>query len=311
MNDILTRYERNPIIASADVPFECHAVYNAGAARYAGDYVLLLRCMGADGRSSFGLAVSRDGYNFEVRPEPVMVPAEEAPFAAAEERGIEDPRVTRIGDTYHIFYSAFSRRGFQIGLARTRDFVEFERVALTTAVDYRNSVLFPEKIGGRYVRFERPNCGPAPGIWISYSSDLIHWGGQELIMAPRGGSVWEDMKIGPGAPPIRTERGWLNIYHGVTPTMNGCVYRLGVAVHDLEDPRRVIGRARGFILAPREPYELLGYVPNVVFTCGAVPEEDGSIKIYYGGADQCMNVCTGSIDDLVEAALADGPDDSL
>jgi predicted GH43/DUF377 family glycosyl hydrolase len=116
---------------------------------------------------------------------------------------------------------------------------------------------------------------------------------------------WDEMKIGPGAPPIKTDKGWLSIYHGVFPTMDGSVYRLGVALHKLEDPSVVLGVGDRWILAPEDPWELVGYVHNVVFTCGAVPEEDGTLKLYWGGADNVMCAGTAVIDELVELCLTD------
>ncbi|QUI25793.1 glycoside hydrolase family 130 protein [Vallitalea pronyensis] len=310
---ILTKYEKNPIIQPKDMPFSCETVYNAGAAKMDEQYVLLLRCGRSDGRSVWGLALSDNGFDFEIHPEPVFSRATEGIFKEAENKGVEDPRVTKIDDTYYIFYSCYSTRGFQIGLAKTKDFLDIQRVALTTAVDYRNCVLFPEKINDMYVRFERPNLTylGRPGIFISYSPDLIHWGNQQLIMTADSCDIWQDYKIGPGAPPIKTPRGWLNIYHATTATMSGQIYRLGVAVHDLEDPRKVIGRSRRFILAPEAIHERVGYVSNVVFTCGAIPEPDGTIKIYYGGADTVMCVATGEINALIDLAMEDGPDKTV
>jgi len=122
-------------------------------------------------------------------------------------------------------------------------------------------------------------------------------------MAPYGNHIWEDHKIGAGAPPIKTKKGWLSIYHGVTWTMDGMTYRLGVAMHDLKNPAKVLGIADQFILSPDEVFERVGYVHNVVFTCGAIPEPDGTVKIYYGGADTVMCVATAKIDDLVDIAL--------
>lgn len=310
---ILTKYKGNPILSPSDMPYPCETVYNSGVAKLGDEYILLLRVGLHDGRSVFGLARSKDGFHFQVHPEPVFQKAESGIFKEAENKGVEDPRVTQIGDTYYIFYSCYSTRGFQIGLAKTKDFLTIERVALTTAVDYRNCVLFPEKINGMYVRFERPNLVYLghPGIWISYSPDLIHWGEQQLIMTADPHDIWQDYKIGPGAPPIKTPRGWLNIYHATTQTMAGQIYRLGVAVHDLHDPRKVIGRSHRFILAPEALHERVGYVGNVVFTNGAIAEADGTIKLYYGGADTCMNVATGKVDNLIDLALEDGPDTTV
>ena len=310
MRKVLKRYEGNPIIKPTDMPYPCETVYNSGVAKYNGKYVLLLRCGRLHGMSEFGLATSDDGFHFKIHPEPVMTKATEGIFKEPENKGVEDPRITQIGDTYYIFYSCYSTRGVQMGLAKTKDILKIERIALTTAIDYRNCVLFPEKIDGMYVRFERPNWG-RPCIWISYSPDLIHWGNQQLIMAPDNYDIWQDCKVGPGAPPIKTPRGWLNIYHAVTNTMAGSIYRLGVAVHDLKDPRKVIGRSHQFILAPEALHERVGYVGNVVFTNGAIVEPDGTIKIYYGGADTCMNVATGKVDDLIDLAMEGGPDTTV
>ena len=222
MRKVLERYKGNPIIKPSDMPYPCETVYNSGVAKYNGKYVLLLRCGRLHGMSEFGLATSDDGFNFKIHPEPVMTKATEGIFKEPENKGIEDPRITQMGDTYYIFYSCYSTRGFQMGLAKTKDFKKFDRMALTTAIDYRNCVLFPEKIDGMYVRFERPNWG-RPCIWISYSPDLIHWGNQQLIMAPDNFDIWQDCKVGPGCPPILTLRGWLNIYHAVTNTLAGCI----------------------------------------------------------------------------------------
>ena len=114
---------------------------------------------------------------------------------------------------------------------------------------------------------------------------------------------WDEQKIGPGATPIKTPRGWLHIYHGVFPTMAGAVYRLGVALHDLADPSRVLGVADEWVLEPQDPWERVGYVPNVVFTCGAIPEDDGTVKVYWGGADTVMCVGTAVVDELVDLCL--------
>ncbi|HAL64051.1 MAG TPA: glycosidase, partial [Bacteroidales bacterium] len=134
------------------------------------------------------------------------------------------------------------------------------------------------------------------------SPDLRYWGDSRLIMNPEP-YHWDEMKIGPGAPPIKTDKGWLSIYHGVFPTMDGSVYRLGVALHDLDDPSKIIGVGDNWILQPEEPYEITGYVHNVVFSCGAVPEDDGTVKIYWGGADTVMCVGTARIDNLVDLCL--------
>lgn len=300
---IVERYAGNPILTRKDVPYPVVTVHNAGVTKFEGGYVMLFRSHRHNGRSIIGIADSQDGYRFAVRPEPFLIPETSGPFAEYEEFGVEDLRICRIDEEYLLTYSAYSRHGVRIALARTRDFVSVERIALITEADYRNVVIFPEKIGGRYARLDRPHSEISPwSIWISYSPDLVHWGDAKVVMKPVQ-YHWDEMKIGPGATPIRTDRGWLNIYHGVFPTMDGSVYRLGAALHDLEDPSRVIAVADDFILQPEDPWELVGYVHNVVFTCGAVPEEDGTVKIYWGGADTVMCVGTARIDDLVDLCL--------
>ncbi len=300
---IVQRYPGNPILTKRDVPYPVETVHNAAVVKHGERYIMIFRSHRRNGRSILGLAESDDGFRFRVAAEPFMEPAREQPWAEYEEFGVEDPRITPIDGVYYITYSAYSRHGVRIGLARTLDFTTVERIAFITQADHRNVVLFPEKFDGYYVRLDRPHTEITPwSIWISYSPDLIHWGQSRRIIAPLP-YHWDEMKIGPGAPPIRTDRGWLNIFHGVFKTMDGAVYRLGVALHDLRDPSRVLGVADEWILQPEDPWEITGYVHNVVFTCGAIPEPDGTLKLYWGGADTVMCVGTVRVEDLVELCL--------
>jgi len=300
----VTRYKGNPILTKDDIPYPVETVHNAGVTKFKGRYIMLFRSHLATGRSIIGLAESGDGFNFKAHPEPFMVPSKDAQFAEYEEYGVEDPRITALEGAFYITYSAYSRHGVRIGLAKTSDFDSVERVAFITQADYRNTVLFPEKINGRYVKLDRPNSEISPwSIWISFSPDLRHWGDSKIVMKPVM-YHWDQMKIGPGAPPVRTNKGWLSIYHGVFPTMDGCVYRLGVALHKLDEPERILGIGNRWILQPEDDWEVVGYVHNVVFTCGAVAEEDGSLKLYWGGADKVMCAGTAVIDELVELCLS-------
>jgi len=301
----VTRYEGNPILTKDDIAYSVQTVHNAGVTKFDGWYIMLFRSHLDTGRSIIGIARSEDGLHFEAGPEPFMVPSKEPLFAEYEAFGIEDPRITHLEGAYYVTYSAYSRHGVRIGLAKTHDFESVERVALITQADYRNTVLFPERIDGRYVKLDRPHSDISPwSIWISYSPDLRHWGDSRLIMKPVP-YHWDETKIGPGAPPIRTDKGWLSIYHGVFPTMAGHVYRLGVALLKLDDPAEILGVGDRWILQPEDPWEITGYVPNVVFTCGAVPEEDGTLKLYWGAADKVMCAGTAVIDELVELCLID------
>jgi len=303
MNDIVARYDKNPILTKANVPYPVETVHNAGAVKHEGRYILLFRSHRRNGRSIVGLAESDDGFSFRVRPEPFLVPAAVGIFAEYEEYGVEDCRICPLEGAFLLTYSAYSRHGVRIGLARTEDFRRLERIALISQADMRNVVLFPERFGGRYARLDRPHTQITPwSIWISYSHDLIHWGDCRVVMKPAD-YHWDAMKIGPGATPIKTHAGWLHVYHGVFPTMDGGIYRLGVALHDLQDPSRIIGVADDWILQPEDPWEVSGYVHNVVFTCGAILEQDGTLKLYWGGADSVMCVGTADIEDLVQLCL--------
>ncbi len=300
---LITRYRYNPILTKEDVPYPVATVHNAAVVKHDGKYIMIFRSHRHNGRSILGKAVSDDGFHFLVDAHPFMVPASEDPFKEYEAYGVEDPRIVFIDGEYLITYSAYSKYGVRIGLAKTKDFKTVERFSLITESDYRNVVIFPEKFGGLYARLDRPHSEISPwSVWISYSPDLKYWGESKLIMKPLQ-YHWDEMKIGPGAPPIKTSRGWLNIYHGVFPTMDGCVYRLGVALHELEDPSKIIAVGDEWILQPEEVYEITGYVHNVVFTCGAVPEEDGSVKIYWGGADKVMCTGTATLESLVDHCL--------
>ena len=300
---LIKRYPHNPILTRDDVPFPVVTVHNAGIIKFKNRYIMIFRSHKYNGRSILGKAESDDGFHFTVDKEPFMVPATEGIFKEYEEYGVEDPRVVFLENKFLITYSAYSRHGVRIGLAKTKDFTSVERVTFITEADYRNVVIFPEKFNGLYARLDRPHSEISRwSIWISYSPDLKYWGESKLIMKPLA-YHWDEMKIGPGAPPIKTSRGWLNIYHGVFSTMDGSVYRLGVALHSLEDPSQIIAVGDEWILQPDEAYEITGYVHNVVFTCGAVPEEDGTIKIYWGGADQVMCVGTANVESLVDHCL--------
>jgi len=305
-HDIVKRYSKNPILTKAEIPYLVETVHNAAVVKHGNEYIMLFRSHLRTGRSIIGLARSLDGFHFIADSQPFLKPEQDSVFADYDEYGVEDPRVTFLEGEYLITYSVYSRNGVRIALAKTKNFVQIERVSLITQADTRNAVIFPEKFDGLYARLDRPHSEIAPwSIWISYSPDLHYWGESQLVMKPAP-YHWDEMKIGPGAPPIKTEQGWLSIYHGVFQTMDGTVYRLGVALHDLHNPAKVVGVSDAWILQPEDPWEVTGYVHNVVFSCGAVPEPDGTVKIYWGGADTVMCVGEANAADLVALCLQHG-----
>jgi len=217
--------------------------------------------------------------------------------------GIEDPRVTYIPETkqYAVVYTAYSRGGPGVALAFTKDFVKFERLGLIMQPEDKDAALFPRKINGKWALIHRPVNEGRGNMWISYSSDLQQWGGHKLILEARRGGWWDANKIGLCAPPIETSEGWLMIYHGIRQNAAGSIYRLGLALFDLDDPERCIKRGDEWVFSPQEPYELRGDVDNVVFPCGFTLGEDGdSLNIYYGAADTSVSIATGSVKEMLQ-----------
>ncbi|MDP3184841.1 MAG: hypothetical protein Q8M58_06185, partial [Anaerolineales bacterium] len=174
---IVKRYKKNPILTKDDVPYPVATVHNAGIVKHNGRYIMLFRSHRHNGRSIIGRADSEDGFSFTVHPQPFLTPSSDGVFAEYEEFGVEDLRICPVEGDYLLTYSAYSRHGVRIALARTRDFEKVERIALITQADLRNVVIFPERFGGRYARLDRPHSEISPwSIWISYSPDLVHWG---------------------------------------------------------------------------------------------------------------------------------------
>ena len=302
--DLLHRWERNPIITVRDVPFRCNTVFNGTPVKVDGEYYMILRVEGQQGYSFFALARSHDGIHFEVEPEPCLMPADSGPFKLWEEHGIEDPRLTLLEGTYYVMYTAVCRYGHRIALAKTEDFCHYERIALVSGPGNKDGVLFPETIDGLYARLDRPFGKNVGSIWISYSPDLVNWGMSEMVFPPRA-RYWDSYRIGASAPPILTDRGWLEVYHGVKMTSAGPIYRIGTAMLDRDDPTKVVGRCLAPVLSPREEYERVGDVGNVVFACGMIAEDDGEAKIYYGAADTSICVATGSLAKIIESCFED------
>jgi len=299
--DVIQRWEGNPLITIDDIPFPCNTVFNAASAKYNGQYILLLRVEDLTGRSVFALARSNDGYKFELEPEPVMTPCKgKGCFDEYERKGIEDPRITKIDDTYYIMYTAVSPYGPLLALAKTMDFKKFERIALISEPENKDGALFPEKINGKFARFDRPVAGGIGNIWLSYSDDLITWGHSRCLMTIRD-DHWDSWRIGASSQPIKIEDGWLLIYHGVKAASSGPIYRLGAAVLAYDNPSKVLCRSAIPILSPREYYERVGDVNNVVFSCGAILEDDGQeLKIYYGASDTSICLGTAKVNELMQ-----------
>ncbi|MHC4441676.1 MAG: glycoside hydrolase family 130 protein [Planctomycetota bacterium] len=243
--------------------------------------------------SHLRMARSKNGRDFVVDEVPTI-------FAetAEEEFGIEDPRITKIGEDYYINYTAVSRKGIATALARTNNFETFERMGIIFAPENRDVTVFPEKIGGRYFCYHRPvaKAMERADIWLAYSDDLVHWGNHSYVCGTRPG-MWDSLKTGGGAVPIKTKQGWLSIYHGADDDQR---YSLGIILADLEDPGKILARSKNPLLEPKTEYEKTGFFGQVIFTCGAIAESDGRVIIYYGAADEYTCAAETTIDYLLD-----------
>ncbi len=310
MNDattILKRHPKNPLITPRDIK-GAMAVFNPSPVDYNGKTVLVLsvyKFQHYSGTRGGYVAMSDDGVQFDIRQEPLInLSHSPKPFDKLGQ-DIIDSRVTKIDGTYY-FLTPVMLRGEEEGplllLGKTEDFEKYEPLELVGTPTNRGASLFPEKIGGKYYRLDRPGHRDDPAsIWISSSPDLIHWGCCRLLLKP-GYAVWNRMKIGP-TPPIRTFEGWLVIVHGVFSwTGADLSYYIGAILLDLEDPTRIIGKTQSWLLAPEEPYETSGMVDNVVFPCGAIADiKDDQLRIYYGAADTCIGLASGPLSAVIEA----------
>lgn len=243
--------------------------------------------------SHLRLARSKDGIHFTVEEKPFIQPDYEL-----EAFGTEDARITQVGDTYYINYTAVSPNGITTALAVTKDFRSVEKRGVIFVTENRDVTIFPEKIQGKYYALTRPvprQIGRAQ-MWVSASPDLYHWGEHLPLKLPR--YEWDGARNGGGAVPIRTEKGWLVLYHGADRASNR--YCMNAALLDLEDPCHVLAVSHTPVLEPEAEYEVNGFYPNVVFSCGAFLKDD-VVHMYYGAADRCMALAYAKLADIWKA----------
>jgi len=280
------RYSRNPVIARDVIPC-ANSIFNSAIVPYKGTFAGVFRVDDTSRNMRLHAGRSRDGFAFDIDPEPITFICDEPEIAAFVES--YDPRVCWIEDRYYITWCN-NYHGYAIGMAYTYDFKTFHQMENSFLPYNRNGVLFPRKIGGKYVMLSRPSDSshtPFGDIFLSSSPDMIHWGCHRHVMSPLNDKLtWQCTKIGAGPVPIETTEGWLLFYHGVLTSCNGFVYSMGAALLDLEKPWKVICRSKPYLLNPRATYECVGDVPNVVFPCASVQDAaTGKIAIYYGCAD--------------------------
>lgn len=294
----LQRHPDNPILEpDPSSPWEAEHVFNPAVIFHNDLFHMFYRAQGKDSISRIGYAISQDGMRWDRRRHPVLKPE-----TRAELQGVEDPRVTQIDGVFYMAYTAYTGaspldKAITPMFAKSGDLLSWERIGpLVQGENNKDHFLLPKKLRNRFVAFHRR----WPDIWMAESADMIHWPEQamKLIMSPRAGSEWEGESIGGNGPPIETEHGWLTFYHGYAEDH---IYRMGVALLDLQDPTIVINRPRDWIMEPEERWELQGNVPNVVFSSANI-RVGNQVWIYYGGADHAIGLATGDFDALLEFA---------
>ncbi len=300
--ELFHRHKLNPILTAADWPYPVHSVFNPAAALLAdGTTLLLCRVEDRRGHSHLCAARSVNGVdNWQIDPQPTLMP--DPDHFPEEMWGIEDARITYVPELskYAVVYTAFSTSGPGVALALTEDFHQFERYGIIMSPEDKDAALLPHRIGNSWALVHRPVSGPRAHMWISYSPDLRHWGSHKLMLEARRGAWWDANKIGLSPPPLETPQGWLVIYHGVRQTAAGSLYRLGLALFDLNTPETCLKRGDEWIFGPEETYEQVGDVGYVTFPCGYTIGNDGdTIHMYYGAADSSICLATGSIRELL------------
>lgn len=306
-----------PVLTYRDIPYKAALIFNAGVTKFGGRYVMVFRNdYGSMDEhklegTNIGLAYSDDGINWKVEPKPCFVLRDD------EIRRAYDPRLTVIDGRCYMCFAVDTNHGLRGGIAVTDDFDKFEILSLSVP-DNRNMVLFPEKISGYYCRLERPMPVYSRGrdrfdTWLSYSPDFKFWGESKLVLKVEDVPFAND-KVGPGAPPVKTEKGWLATFHGVirdeSMGKNGWEaswkkkYYAGIMLLDLDDPSKIIGMSKEPLIATDQAYEVEnGFRCDVIFPGGMLLEDSGEVKIYYGASDTYECMATADVNDLLKLCL--------
>lgn len=316
-SDVIKKADK-PVLSRKDIPYNAGLIFNAAVEKYNGKYVMLFRNDYGDFENhiltgtNIGLATSDDGINWSVSEKPCFQISDD------EISRVYDPRLTVIDGICYVCFAVDTKHGLRGGIAKTEDFERFDIISLSTP-DNRNMVLFPEKINGNFVRLERPmpvysRWGKDRfDIWLSESPDLVYWGKSRLVMGVEDVPFAND-KIGPAAPPIKTEKGWLTTFHAVeldpTRGKNGWEdrwqkqYYAGIMLLDLNDPSKIIGKYDKPLIVCDKEYEVEnGFRRDVIFPCGNILEDNGEVKLYYGASDTVECLATADVNDLIKLCL--------
>lgn len=300
--ELFRRYEGNPILTPDQWPYQVNAVFNPGAVKFKDETLLLVRVEDKRGYSHLTLARSKDGKtNWHISSEPTLKPDRSAGEAVF---GLEDPRIVWMEErqeyviTCVSFFADLEGAPPGISLISTKDFSKFERLGQKLMPPDKDASLFPKTFKSNYALIHRPIVAGRADIWVSFSPDLKYWG-ENRVLIPARHKNWDTTKVGIGPPPIETPAGWLIIYHGVRVTGSGRLYRLGLALLDL-DTLELIRRCDEWVFGPKEIYERIGDTDDVVFSCGAVVDEKTKeLLVYYGAADSVIGLAIANLDDIL------------
>ena len=293
---VFRRYHGNPIITPKAVP-RANSIHNSAIVKFGHGFAGIFRVDEQDMTFTLHAGFSPDGIRWKIQPNRIAMKSRDPEIRMTEHS--YDPRITRLGTTYYVTWCNADAHGPAIGLATTTDFKTFQQRENPLVTANRNCVIFPRKIHGKYAIYHRPSDRghtPFGDMFYATSPDLTHWGCHRFVFGPRGG--WQSTKVGPGPAPIETKDGWLLIYHGVWTSCNGYLYYAGGALLDLDKPWKVLARTKDYLLAPTEPYERVGDVPNVVFPSSAVVLGE-TVRLYYGCADTCISMAEAKLKDVV------------
>jgi beta-1,4-mannooligosaccharide/beta-1,4-mannosyl-N-acetylglucosamine phosphorylase len=299
--DVVWRYNNNPVIVP-ETTKNADSIYNSAVVPFNGGFAGVFRVDDKCRNMGIRVGMSKDGVNFEIDEKPISFIAQNAEVLASSES--YDPRVCFIEDRYYITWCS-NYHGYTIAVAYTYDFDKFYKLENAFLPFNRNGVLFPRRINGRYMMLSRPSDSghtPFGDIFLSQSPDMEFWGHHRHVMSPKGGMVtWENTKIGAGPVPIETQEGWLIFYHGVVNTCNGFTYSMGAAILEIDEPWKVLYRAKPYLLSPHVYYERIGNTQNVVFPCGCLYDSPtGRIAIYYGCADTVTGLAFCKVDEVLD-----------
>jgi len=303
-HELFTRYRGNPIITPEDWPYPTNAVFNPAAAKLNSEVLLLIRVEDMRGFSHLTVARSADGFtSWEIDSTPTL----EADQSSREERwGLEDARIVWLEEQkqFAVTYVSFSEGGPVVSLAITKNFRAFARLGSLLPPEDKDACLFPRRFNGRFALIHRPIVRGEAHMWISFSPDLKHWGDHRALIRTRQ-AYWDCHRVGLACQPIETPQGWMLFYHGVRSTTAGEIYRVGLALLDLNSPWKVLRRSDEWVLGPSATYERIGDVSDVVFPSGAiVHKETNQLNLYYGAADSTIAVATAKFSDCMDYLMS-------